>query len=793
MEAIRAAVASTLEAVSRHAGSEPGRVLILFALAALAVYTAVCFIADVVGTLSIPSLSVTTVASEAEDTITAPRYDPGKPADKDVVPCYDPGTMQLLGHVPAMSAAEVRAVIANAKSAAQGLAGFPPQHRVAATMSLHPPGASPPFPMLQTWRSSSFSQRRRLLRILLKFIIDHQDTICRVSARDSGKAKLDAILGEVVVTCEKIHWLCREGERWLRPEQRSAGRMSFYKAPRVEYHPVGVVGAIVPWNYPFHNVLNPLTAAVFAGNALVIKVSEYASWSTGYYGRAIQAALAAAGAPQHLVQFVTGYGEAGQALVTGGGPLPAWPEADPVTAVTAAAATGAAAAVLLLPTMTMLPVLLLLLLLLLLTLPVLPPTLLLKVKVMMKPLTSAWLPSGLGSAGGVDKLIFVGSTAVGRKVMAAAAETLTPVVLELGGKDAFIVCQDADVSQLSQVVQVACKAAFLNCGQNCAGGERFFVHKQVHEDYCRQVVEVVRRMRQGPALGPQVVDCGAMCMPGLAEKVQGLVDDAVARGATLLAGGKLPEGMAGQFYPPTVLSGVKPGMRIWEEEVFGPVMSIISWAEDDEVVALANNCAFGLGSNVFSGSQARARSLCARMEAGMTSINDFATTYMCQSLPFGGVKHSGFDRFAGIEGLRGLCVPKAVSEDRLPWLMKSSLPPPWQYPVQDIAFDFGTALVTMFYGPGLLYQIKELLRDETVDNTEIASRLDVLGEKLHQLSEEALEDMFDVNDEEKMNDYVAAWHERVALLSSGEAAEDPDLQGRVLSGMLRLFPVSVLQ
>ncbi|GFH24541.1 uncharacterized protein HaLaN_22357 [Haematococcus lacustris] len=95
--------------------------------------------------------------------------------------------------------------------------------------------------------------------------------------------------------------------------------------------------------------------------------------------------------------------------------------------------------------------------------------------------------------------------------------------------------------------------------------------------------------------------------------------------------------------------------------------------------------------------------------------------------------------------------------------MKSSLPPPWQYPVQDIAFDFGTALVTMFYGPGLLYQIKELLRDETVDNTEIASRLDVLGEKLHQLSEEALEDMFDVNDEEKMNDYVAAWHERVAL------------------------------
>ena len=92
----------------------------------------------------------------------------------------------------------------------------------------------------------------------------------------------------------------------------------------------------------------------------------------------------------------------------------------------------------------------------------------------------------------------------------------------------------------------------------------------------------------------------------------------------------------------------------------------------------------------------------------MSSINDFATTYMCQSLPFGGVKQSGFDRFGGVEGLRGLTIPKAVAEDAAPWLMTSTIPPPWQVPVPDISFAFGTSLVTMFYGPGLSYKIKGL-------------------------------------------------------------------------------------
>lgn len=564
------------------------------AAAAALLLAVVYVIFDVLSTMSIPSITVEATKAESEDEIVASVYDPSKPCDKDVIPCYDPANMQLLGYMPAMSAAQVKEMIAKAKEAQQ------------------------------EWKKSSFAQRRKLLKILLKFIIENQETICRVASRDSGKPMVDAILGEVIVTCEKIHWLCNEGEKWLKPEKRSAGIMAFYKSPRVEFHPVGVVGAIVPWNYPFHNVLNPLTAAVFAGNAIVIKVSEYASWSSGYYSRMINAALEAAGAPPNLVQIVTGYGEAGNAVVTQGS----------------------------------------------------------------------------------DKVIFVGSTVVGKKVMAAAAETLTPVVLELGGKDAFIVCDDANIDS---IIQVALKAAYLNSGQNCAGGERFFIHEKVVPKFTDAVVGIVKKMRQGPPLASGQVDAGAMCMPGLAQKIQALVDDAVSKGAKLLAGGKIPETLPGQFYPPTVLLGINKSMKIWEEEVFGPVMSIIPWSTDDEVVGMANDCPFGLGSNVFSGSQSRARALCARMEAGMSSVNDFATTYMCQSLPFGGVKQSGFDRFAGIEGLRGLCVPKAVAEDAVPWLMKSSIPPPWQVPLPDIAFPFGKSLVTMFFGPGLMYKIAGVL------------------------------------------------------------------------------------
>ena len=211
-----------------------------------------------------------------------------------------------------------------------------------------------------------------------------------------GKTMLDAMIGDVLVTLEKLAWLANSGEQYLVPEPRDVGRMMVMKRVWVEYWPVGVVGAIVPWNYPCHNLFNPISAALFAGNAIVIKVSEYASWSIDYYKRVIDACLDAVGAPRDLVQFVVGYGPTGRALVTSG----------------------------------------------------------------------------------VDKLIFVGSPEVGVHVARAAADTLTPVVLELGGKDPFVVCDDVDVASIIQTVM---RGAWQSMGQNCAGPERFFVYDRVFD------------------------------------------------------------------------------------------------------------------------------------------------------------------------------------------------------------------------------------------------------------------------------------------------------------------------
>ncbi|KDD75327.1 hypothetical protein H632_c742p1 [Helicosporidium sp. ATCC 50920] len=135
-------------------------------------------------------------------------------------------------------------------------------------------------------------------------------------------------------------------------------------------------------------------------------------------------------------------------------------------------------------------------------------------------------------------------------------------------------------------------------------------------------------------------------------------------------------------------------------------MVVVPFSSDAQAVEIANDCDFGLASSVFSASKARARAIGEQMEAGMTSINDFAATYMSQSLPFGGVKHSGFDRFAGVEGLRGLCVPKAVCEDR--WPFSTSIPPFIQYPVNPRAFEFVSSLVRMFYADSLLENARGL-------------------------------------------------------------------------------------
>ena len=297
-----------------------------------------------------------------------------------------------------------------------------------------------------------------------------------------------------------------------------------------------------------------------------------------------------------------------------------------------------------------------------------------------------------------------------------AADTWTPVVLELGGKDPFVVCEDADVDS---IVQTACRGVWQNMGQNCAGPERFFVYESVFEKFCKGVVDVVKRMKTGPSLGDPSIDCGAICMgPIQLKNYQVLVDDAVSKGAKLLAGGFVPSSFSsdaehkrlakGFFYPPTVLADVPETAKILQEEIFGPIMCIVkvSGDSDDEAVRLANNCDFALSSCAFSGSASRARRVAGRLNAGMSAVNDLeGCTYMSQSLPFGGLKKSGYDRFAGPEGLRGLCSVRSICEDLIPFI-RNSIPPPMQYPASGVGHLFAQGLIHFFYATNWLDNFK---------------------------------------------------------------------------------------
>ncbi|KAK6913694.1 Aldehyde dehydrogenase domain [Dillenia turbinata] len=519
----------------------------------------------------------------------------GRTVQSDKVQCYEPATMKYLGFFPALTPVEVKDRVAHVRKAQK------------------------------VWAKGSFKQRRQFLRVLLKYIIKHQELICEISSRDTGKTMVDASLGEIMTTCEKITWLLAEGERWLKPEYRCSGRSMLHKKSKVEFHPLGVIGAIVSWNYPFHNLFNPMLAAVFSGNGAVIKVSEHASWSGLFYFRIIQAALAAVEAPENLVDVITGFAETGEALVSS-----------------------------------------------------------------------------------VDKIIFVGSPGVGKMIMRNAADTLIPVTLELGGKDAFIVCDDVDVSH---VAQVAVRAVLQSSGQNCAGAERFYVHRCIYSSFVAEVVKIVKSVSAGPPLAGKY-DMGAICLLEHAEKLQNLVDDALDKGAEIAGRGSfgnLGGDAVDQFFPPTVIVNVNHSMKLMQEEAFGPIMPIMKVNSDEEAIKLANDCRYGLGCAVFSGSQRRAKDIASQLHCGVAAVNDFAATYMCQSLPFGGVKDSGFGRFAGVEGLRACCLVKAVVEDRWWPYIKTKIPKPIQYPVAENGFDFQQSLVEALYGLNVWDRLQALV------------------------------------------------------------------------------------
>lgn len=525
------------------------------------------------------------------------------PQHPDRIRCFDPSTGQFLGTVPAMTPLQVHEACAKAAAAQKD------------------------------WARTSFAQRRRVLRTIQRYLVHHVRDVCRVSSRDSGKPLVDALLGEVLTTCEKIRCINAWGELWLRPSFRPTGPLMMHKSAWVEYVPLGVIAPIAPWNYPFHNMMNHIISGIFAGNAVVGKVSEHTAWSSQYFTRIVQHALRVHGHNPDLCQTITGFAEAGEALVK-----------DPL----------------------------------------------------------------------VDKIIFTGSPTIGQRVMQTAAQHLKPVILELGGKDPMVITEQV---HLKDVLPFVLRGCYQNCGQNCVGVERVLVYEAIYDRFLQAVLPLVQQLRQGVPLQTcpthtADIDCGSMVMKEQLLIIQSLVDDAVQKGARILVGGKLDDSQQtkppnSQFYPPTIIADVTPEMRIFHEELFGPVMTVVRVPRNDDKLCLdmVNSSQFGLGSSVYCLDRKRGLSIGQQIRSGMCCINDFGSNYLVQALPFGGVKHSGFGRFAGPEGLQALCLERSMLMDRIPGV-QTTIPPPLQYPIDKVrGYGFAEALIQLFYNESILSKL----------------------------------------------------------------------------------------
>lgn len=255
----------------------------------------------------------------------------------------------------------------------------------------------------------------------------------------------------------------------------------------------------------------------------------------------------------------------------------------------------------------------------------------------------------------IDKLAFTGSTATGKRVMAACAENLTPVLIEAGGKDAFLVDEDADVAAAADA---AAWGAFSNAGQTCIGVERVYVHEKVAD---RFLAELTRRARAVRAGGSDDAQIGPMTMASQVDVVRRHVTDALARGGRALVGGE--DAVGERVVSPTVLVDVPEDSVAVTEETFGPTVTVRRVSSMDEAVDLANATSYGLGSTVFSGS--RGPELARRLRSGMTAINAVIAFAAVPSLPFGGVGGSGFGRIHGPDGLKEFTYAKAVTRQRM--------------------------------------------------------------------------------------------------------------------------------
>ncbi|KAK4053594.1 Meiotic Sister-Chromatid recombination aldehyde dehydrogenase [Microbotryomycetes sp. JL221] len=519
---------------------------------------------------------------------------------KSYITCYAPASGYHLATIPSMSKQDIQLSIDKAERAQL------------------------------KWQTSSFTRRRRVMRTLLQWCQQDMQTIAWISSRDTGKTMIDAAFGEILTTCEKLRWIINNGQQYIVPDKRPTNLLLAHKQSQVRYEPLGVVAAIVSWNYPAHNALSPIIASLFTGNAIVVKPSELVAWSTLHYIDAVKKCLIACNEDPELVQC----------CIT----LP-----DSVEALT--------------------------------------------------------------GSDRIKHITFIGSEQIGQKVAMKGAEVGTPVLLELGGKDPCILLPSADIRFFTPTWM---RAVFQAAGQNCIGVERLLVHDSIYDTFISSVQPLVANLQLGDALANdnQQVDVGAMVSDRLFAQLESLIKEAVAEGARLLVGGSRATGLkGGHYFQPTLIVDVLPTMRLAQQELFAPVMAVFKYHSIDEAIDIANGTRYGLGASVFGKDKRQCDYVVDRLQCGMVCTNDFGVYYLNQSMPFGGCKSSGYSRFAGPEGLRGLCNLKSVTRDRTN-LVQTSIPPLLRYPIVNAkaAWQFEQGLVQFAFAQSVLGRIKGIIK-----------------------------------------------------------------------------------
>lgn len=303
--------------------------------------------------------------------------------------------------------------------------------------------------------------------------------------------------------------------------------------------------------------------------------------------------------------------------------------------------------------------------------------------------------------GGVAKLFFTGSTAVGKTLMKKASETLTPLVLELGGNDPMIVLEDAD---LERAAGGATWAGMSNSGQSCGGVERLYVHERIYDRFLDILKAKVEALRIGPDLDFDT-DMGCMTTQRQIDAVRRHVEDALGRGAVLFAKSAAPtDERLHNFLPALVLTNVSHEMLLMKEETFGPVVGVMKFRTDDEAVALANDSPLGLTASVWSKDRRRAAALGARLQAGVVSINDHLMSHGLAETPWGGFKESGIGWTHGRLGFDEMTHAQVIVRDVLPFVRKDI----WWPPYSRKLYNGVRGILEAQYGKGLRRRLRGL-------------------------------------------------------------------------------------